>query len=355
VEVEELKWVFALCALGASIAANAALSDPVGHYYLEGVREVGSELRLKPDGRYDWYMSYGAIDLFSEGTWRRGGKTVVLTIDGRDPKATIFKIDAPEVWNARAEEKVQTLLFQEHLATVYERCPFLADNVDYVSAPRLTGESPIDPNAALKAEKAGAEAIAARKLVERAAAIALAGGADQTAKMQAATEAMKAWKLAELRARDAYDTAGTRAPDFAEPDLPDACKIPAALDPETIKPDKWIRGVAVVVGDPAVEMRFSDITVVFGYADGSISEAVVSDYGGWAIAPDRKAITRIALSLRGSQPHKTWFDIKPMAVGIQPVTIDSRRVLDPPFKTMTLRIDGKDLIPENGRGRYARH
>ncbi len=350
-----MKWLLTLCALIAPLAGSAATPDPVGHYYLEGVHEVGSELLVKPGGRYDWFMSYGAMDLFSAGTWRQTGDQVVLTVDSRDPKAAIYKLGAQEAWNERAEEQVQGALFQERLTALYDRCPFLVDGADYVSSPRLAGERTADPGAALKAERAGAEAIAARTLVERAAAMALTGGVERDAKMQAASDAMKAWKLAKMRAVDAFDESKQHVPEFTEPHLPDACTIPAETNPADIAPDKWIRGVAIVVSDPSVEMRFPDIEVVFGYADGSQSESIDTNNGGWAIAPDRKVVNRISLSLRGTDPHTTWFSLKPINTGIQMITIDSRKVLDPPFQSMTLRIDGKDLIPESGRGRYARH
>lgn len=50
----------------------------VGHYYLQGVMETGSELLLRPDGRFQWYLSYGALDLFAEGTWRVASEAVEL-------------------------------------------------------------------------------------------------------------------------------------------------------------------------------------------------------------------------------------------------------------------------------------
>ncbi len=50
-----------------------------GHYYLSGLREVGSELLLREDGRYQWYMSYGAVDQQSDGTWAKSGNDIVLT------------------------------------------------------------------------------------------------------------------------------------------------------------------------------------------------------------------------------------------------------------------------------------
>lgn len=40
-----------------------------GHYYLQGVMEVGSELLLKPDGTFKWYLAVGALDQYAEGKW----------------------------------------------------------------------------------------------------------------------------------------------------------------------------------------------------------------------------------------------------------------------------------------------
>lgn len=59
--------------------AEAALAQRLpGRYYLSGVHEVGSELKLSADGRYTSATSYGGVDLFTEGRWRVEGQEVVL-------------------------------------------------------------------------------------------------------------------------------------------------------------------------------------------------------------------------------------------------------------------------------------
>ncbi|WP_070157892.1 hypothetical protein [Sphingobium phenoxybenzoativorans] len=63
----------------ADPAKAAAPQSLAGHYYLQGVMETGSELMLDPRGRFEWYLVYGALDLFAEGTWRQDGGTIVLT------------------------------------------------------------------------------------------------------------------------------------------------------------------------------------------------------------------------------------------------------------------------------------
>jgi len=62
----------------AAVASEPALS---GHYYLQGVMETGSELMLGGDGQFQWYFSYGALDLLAKGRWHREGDRVVLVPD----------------------------------------------------------------------------------------------------------------------------------------------------------------------------------------------------------------------------------------------------------------------------------
>ena len=61
-----------------AVADTASLA---GHYYLEGIMETGSELLLRDDGRFQWYFTYGALDLAAEGRWQREGADIVLRPD----------------------------------------------------------------------------------------------------------------------------------------------------------------------------------------------------------------------------------------------------------------------------------
>jgi hypothetical protein len=53
-----------------------------GHYYLQGVHEVGSELLLHPDGRFEYFLAYGAYDESATGTWKVQGGRVLLNTAG---------------------------------------------------------------------------------------------------------------------------------------------------------------------------------------------------------------------------------------------------------------------------------
>lgn len=59
-----------------------AMRALVGHYYLEGVREVGSELLLRKDGTFAFMLSYGALDEEGSGEWRLVDGAVVLNTPG---------------------------------------------------------------------------------------------------------------------------------------------------------------------------------------------------------------------------------------------------------------------------------
>ena len=56
---------------------DAALA---GEYALGGVMETGSGLLLRADGSFEWYFSYGALDLGARGKWTRKGDTVELSV-----------------------------------------------------------------------------------------------------------------------------------------------------------------------------------------------------------------------------------------------------------------------------------
>ncbi|MCC7596118.1 hypothetical protein IGS61_01380 [Janthinobacterium sp. FW305-129] len=76
----------------ASAAEPAASSLP-GHYYLQGVMEVGSELLLKKDGKFEWMLSYGNTDEQASGEWRVAGDLVTLVAGngGQEPQFRLFE------------------------------------------------------------------------------------------------------------------------------------------------------------------------------------------------------------------------------------------------------------------------
>ena len=78
-----MRMMTALLPLAAFLAAPALadVADRVGRYYLRGVMETGSELLLRADGRFQWYLVYGALDLFAEGRWQEKDGVVLLAAE----------------------------------------------------------------------------------------------------------------------------------------------------------------------------------------------------------------------------------------------------------------------------------
>jgi hypothetical protein len=51
---------------------------PEGEYYLEGVREVGSGLKLNADKTFEFFYVYGALDRTAKGIWIQHGDSIIL-------------------------------------------------------------------------------------------------------------------------------------------------------------------------------------------------------------------------------------------------------------------------------------
>jgi hypothetical protein len=49
-----------------------------GRYTLNGVMEVGSQIILRKDGSFEFYLAYGANDQYGKGCWTQLGKNVAL-------------------------------------------------------------------------------------------------------------------------------------------------------------------------------------------------------------------------------------------------------------------------------------
>ena len=67
--------------MAAAFHASARAQDAtsfVGSYCLVGVREVGSCLKLLADGKFQYFLAYGAYDETSEGTWSLGKGEVII-------------------------------------------------------------------------------------------------------------------------------------------------------------------------------------------------------------------------------------------------------------------------------------
>lgn len=89
--------LFLLAPFAAACASDKLRPSPTslpGHYYLQGVTEVGSQLLLHASGKYKWMLSYGAEDMSSSGTWQLKENELVLTDNTR--AAPVFRLMADD-------------------------------------------------------------------------------------------------------------------------------------------------------------------------------------------------------------------------------------------------------------------
>ena len=79
--------VFALTIVPMASAAEAACvpgnPEVAGFYTLIGEMEVGSQLVLQPDGRFEFMLAYGAIDQYGRGCWTLRDRVISLQVAGR--------------------------------------------------------------------------------------------------------------------------------------------------------------------------------------------------------------------------------------------------------------------------------
>ena len=376
------------CATAAALAAVCALS-PVfaagslaGHYYLNGVTEVGSDLLLRDDGRFEWFLAYGAMDRTASGRWSAADGRVVLTTDLPAQDAPLFRREGAMPWDEDTEDRLRDMEADAAEAVAYARCPFL-DVADAVSAPSFADDTKAEPSpqalakvareaqTALVAARSGAESAADRAMAARARADeaprdgALRDAADAT--MAQAVDAMATYRAAEAAVRDAFDNANLDRPDMPPPRVPAACALPPPRAPGLPTGVKPGQGLGVVVGDPKADLRFSGVRVDFEVSDGH-HEARVTNRGGWALLRPRHGAALRRIVLRGADTEdgngtegglptvEQTFDIDPAQGDVVLIALDSARLVPPMFDTMTLRIDGDALVPTwpdgDERGRY---
>lgn len=366
-----------VCAVLPAFAAGSV----TGHYYLNGVTEVGSELLLRDDGRFEWFLAYGAMDRTASGRWTEADGHVVLTTERPAQDAPLFRRDGAMPWDEETEDRLRDMEADAAEAAAYARCPFL-DVADAVSAPPFADDTKGEPSpqalaqavreaqTALVAARSGAESAADRAMATRARADAaprdatLRATAD--AAMAQAVDAMATYRAAEADVRDAFDNAHLDRPEMPSPRVPAACALPPQRAPGLPTSAKPGQGLGVVVGDPKTDLRFSGIRVEFEFADGH-HEARVTNRGGWALLRPRPGAALRRIVLRGADAVdgegglptiEQTFDIDPAQGDVVLIALDSARLVPPMFDTMTLRIDGDALVPTwpdgDERGRYVR-
>jgi hypothetical protein len=327
-----------------------------GHYYLSGVMETGSELLLKADGQFEWYISYGSVDQVAQGRWGRTGQTVTLAADVAAADAPLFRADEVIPWDGDAERQLRRFERAEQEAIIAARCPWSIATTTTLWSYDLANPNPAGEAELAKASEAKLAAEAARDEASRiiAKAAAMTASEDERA---AANVAMEMWFQAQADMAQAHHDANLPEPDIGSPAVPPECQLPDEESYQPIPESEWRRGVGVVIGDPAREMRLSHVEVTFVFGDGH-HETTKTRQGGFAFAPvrSRTAVEQIVLALSEPVSRSATLAIKPLPEGIQAVIVDTQQIVEPAFSVMRLDVEGENLIPKDmPRGRYSRN
>jgi hypothetical protein len=348
--------------LATSAGLARAEDDLAGHYYLGGVREVGSELRLMPDGRFQWYLSYGAMDQQAEGAWTREGEQVVLQADPPGEDEGWARLKDSRDWDGAAEYSWRRQVHQTALAGIEARCPFLhAAPASATSAAEAMADVPDEQ--ALRhaiATQEGRLATFVRQAEDAAAAAMAANAATRPAAMERATRAMADYWREQYALKDLYWQLPGAKPAYAVLALPAACTAPAEPVRDT-DPADWQPRAAVFVHDDEQDAYFNGIPVTLVYADGR-EETVATRAGGYAFATraDARPTAILLGDPRGMDAGTAMLrlEIPKGARAVLQVDLQTQALTGPVFERMQLRVDAGQLIPTwpDGReqGRYSR-
>jgi hypothetical protein len=337
----------------AKISADAAF---VGHYYLSGVRETGSELLLRPDGTFEWYMSYGALDQSASGRWARQDQSIILTSQAPANDKPLYSFLDVEPWSDAAEAEMLSRENDLKAEAVRAECPFLTDS--WVSAPSMaTMEEIKETPTALRQKAADAlgKAQAMQTQVEALAREVMALTPSLRAERHnQVMEMLTDWMEAREIAREAALKAGLAEPQFKNLTLPAACALPAPA-PKTA-PAAWAGGIGVRVMDLASRQGARAVEAHLQFADGK-AMALTTAGRGLAImrGPFASGVVKVTLHADYAPGRDASFDVPATRNSIIHFAIDASQLTQPAFSTLHLKIDGKALIPEEfGRGRYER-
>jgi hypothetical protein len=330
----------------------------IGHYYLSGIMETGSELLLRKDGRYQWYLSVGSMDQTSAGIWSyRNGKIVLLA--DAIAQAPLLSLGKLLPWSIEAERVVREDAIYAENMLVIEKCQFLSDAEAATAADSALSPpyQEITPELLAKARQADADELRLRKEYELAANNALAPNADQPAAHEIARNARLAWRAAWNYRRQTESDARLGFQTTPEPVLPKQCELNFSdgyVDAD--KKEEWTNGFAIQLIDPKTGTTFDRLPVTFLYSDGSQTKQITRGAGiAWVKIGDDKKVTGIVVDLSEAldlQPQTLSFDA--VSQGMMPINVNGEYGAEQAFEVMQLTVDGKDLVAYEGRGKYQR-
>lgn len=317
--------------LAATLRAAPATAPITGTYGLSGVADAGGELRLDPDGRYDWAVSLRRVNRSSTGHWKRDGDRIMLSADDPENPSGFTRAEISN-WDELAERRYLRATAENSWTGLVDRCPLLRIKTLIYPAP-----ADRTPEAWRRyAHRTAREAVAARKRADTAMARWAAtsdGTAAWTATLGQASAAIAAYQMANYYAEQAHIRAGLDPPPWELLTYPDKC-LPAKRPPADFEPLPAERHpqIGIMIGDREGASAFLGAKLEMIFSDGA-RVAAVSGPGGWISMPVRpgQSLAAIRLSLDESDPAPIRVPVALSGAGvvvmdINPIAGDARRL-----------------------------
>jgi len=117
-------------------------------------------------------------------------------------------------------------------------------------------------------------------------------------------------------------------------------------------PKSWLGGFAVQIKDQQSGISPSHVEVSLRFANGTVLKT--SEKPLWR-GPFASPVTLVSVSAPFAAGRISTFPLKPVKEGIVRIDLDSAQLIEPPFDTIRLGIDGETLAPNpKGKERYVR-
>lgn len=343
-----------LCVALSLLACAAQAQNPpnlAARYTLSGVMEVGSEMELKADGGFDWFLAYGSMDKIGTGNWTSDGKTVTLRFKNAHAAEPPFRLISQRPWDAEAQQMVLDMEHNETLGLIAQNCPMMG----YFG--QTAGDDPDAPPAdsAIQASPAFVKAVAARTKMEAVGQAMLDGKADDAALQRAERAWSDAWFVLQEHGR----ALGLETIAISKPLLPPACHEPEIPQAADLPQSQWSPGLLVrSIADPVGGEGRNYVPlagVAFKLADGTMLTDNVRPEGLLLIAGVQgQPVQALVVEDSFGTGETLTFPLKPMTSGVVTLGVNIGKIHEPPFSTLTLRIDKDGLYSEDLRGRYVR-
>lgn len=91
-----MRSIIIIVLVSISMKMQSQSTSPAGIYYLEGVMETASGIKLDSDSSFEFFFSQGALDRTGKGSWKQSGDLITLQTPGKPGPGFILQKKSKE-------------------------------------------------------------------------------------------------------------------------------------------------------------------------------------------------------------------------------------------------------------------